>query len=494
MEEIDSVKKPQVAQTNLESILGIETFEILDSKSTSELPSAEKLPKRSSNDLSQEAIQILCSLEYLGKVKTRVYMGLTAGSKTSSLDGLCRVLDNLGKDMSLDRISIARVMKGGFKIVASTWDDDDEKKAFIAQESAPLLTEAVSEASKLIKDIKKLRRGEISLFDQFFYRNQNLKKQGTALLVPTFDPSSEEISYVVSYQNHRNFSKSEINTLCDVSNIINLYLSSFESKIYDDLTGVFNYRFFRSELKRQIDRVRESSAKTQATMGNAFSLLMIDANKFKPVNDFLGHQNGGEVIVSVARGIEKAIRSYDCVFRYGGDEFVVLLHRTTPEISRAVGERIYESVKKSTYEVVVKKIDEKITDIQEKIKSINDELLREKLMSRAMGKLPSIRDHLISKYANVTVAIGSSTYGVDIEDVGIIKNGKPNFTHKNPQVIARKLIDYADKAMYKSKKLGEQVVLYSDKDDRKLKFPTVEEIKTFVERYTKPKVNELSVA
>ncbi len=81
----------------------------------------------------------------------------------------------------------------------------------------------------------------------------------------------------------------------------------------DDLTGLDNQRSFRRELAARV------------TTGRPFSLMMIDLDRFKLVNDTFGHEAGNDFLRRAARAIEGASRDTDAVFRYGGDEFAVLL-------------------------------------------------------------------------------------------------------------------------------------------------------------------------
>ena len=84
----------------------------------------------------------------------------------------------------------------------------------------------------------------------------------------------------------------------------------------DDLTGLRNHRSFRLELAKAV------------ALGEPFSLVMIDLDRFKLVNDSFGHEAGNAFLRGFATAIVKASRDTDLAFRYGGDEFVVLLPRT----------------------------------------------------------------------------------------------------------------------------------------------------------------------
>jgi diguanylate cyclase (GGDEF)-like protein len=96
----------------------------------------------------------------------------------------------------------------------------------------------------------------------------------------------------------------------------------------DDLTGLGNHRSFRQALNVAV------------AAGEPFSLMMVDLDRFKAVNDSFGHQVGNEVLQWAAHSIVGACRDSDAAFRYGGDEFTVLLPRTDSSVVGPVAERI----------------------------------------------------------------------------------------------------------------------------------------------------------
>jgi len=102
-----------------------------------------------------------------------------------------------------------------------------------------------------------------------------------------------------------------------------LYRNALEhSLITDTLTGVGNREGFNRQLNMEIARA--------SRYGSRFNLVMIDLNNFKRVNDTLGHQTGDEVLRAVARAMRSQVREGDSIYRWGGDEFVLIL----PEVSR----------------------------------------------------------------------------------------------------------------------------------------------------------------
>jgi diguanylate cyclase (GGDEF)-like protein/excisionase family DNA binding protein len=101
----------------------------------------------------------------------------------------------------------------------------------------------------------------------------------------------------------------------------------------DVLTGLLNHGTFGQQLE------------TFIASGDAFSLVMLDLDRFKPVNDDMGHQAGDLLLRQVGEAIVAASRDSDLVFRYGGDEFAILLPRTDGDQVGPITERVRSAVK-----------------------------------------------------------------------------------------------------------------------------------------------------
>lgn len=109
----------------------------------------------------------------------------------------------------------------------------------------------------------------------------------------------------------------------------------------DALTGVFNRRMFEEEMSRLQSRCKRT--------GDKFSLMLIDVDNFKLINDNYGHLKGDEILRRLANIVLTAIRPEDYFARYGGDEFCVLLPSTNISEAHTVANRLRETYASTTF-------------------------------------------------------------------------------------------------------------------------------------------------
>lgn len=107
--------------------------------------------------------------------------------------------------------------------------------------------------------------------------------------------------------------------------------------IRDGLTHLYNRRFFMGRLDTELERARRE--------GSAISVLLMDLDHFKSINDRFGHATGDEVLERFASVLIHATRPYDLVARHGGEEFVALLPGASLEEARVVAERVRETTR-----------------------------------------------------------------------------------------------------------------------------------------------------
>lgn len=112
----------------------------------------------------------------------------------------------------------------------------------------------------------------------------------------------------------------------------------YESAVRDPLTQIYNRRYVDERLKGEFAFALRH--------GTPLSVLMVDIDKFKQVNDTWGHPTGDEVLRVVAATIQRTIRTEDLVARYGGEEFIVIARSTDASNAVVLGERIRRVVQK----------------------------------------------------------------------------------------------------------------------------------------------------
>lgn len=111
----------------------------------------------------------------------------------------------------------------------------------------------------------------------------------------------------------------------------------------DQLTGLNNHRYLQDRLQQEAARSGRSSS--------PFSVLMVDLDAFKAINDSHGHADGDRVLRGVAACLKLAVRDTDVVARYGGDEFVVLMPDTREDQAQAVAKRVVAGVRDAAHEL-----------------------------------------------------------------------------------------------------------------------------------------------
>jgi diguanylate cyclase (GGDEF)-like protein/PAS domain S-box-containing protein len=117
-----------------------------------------------------------------------------------------------------------------------------------------------------------------------------------------------------------------------------------ELSIIDDLTQLYNSRYFYHQLKMEIDRL--------ARYEHPLTLLLLDLDNFKAFNDAYGHIEGDQVLLRLGQVIKRCLRKTDSAYRYGGEEFTIILPMTTSKEGAVTAERIRAEFKKENFSPV----------------------------------------------------------------------------------------------------------------------------------------------
>ncbi|MFC2007875.1 diguanylate cyclase [Chloroflexota bacterium] len=104
----------------------------------------------------------------------------------------------------------------------------------------------------------------------------------------------------------------------------------------DELTGLFNHRYFHQRLSEEIAR--------SSRFGDVFSLVFLDLDLFKTYNDVSGHPSGDKILKIIGQHIQESVKETDVCFRYGGDEFAIILPGVQADDGRRLAERIRKGV------------------------------------------------------------------------------------------------------------------------------------------------------
>lgn len=150
-------------------------------------------------------------------------------------------------------------------------------------------------------------------------------------------------------KNNEKLNDEKMESLTTISNILAMSLKNAqeyhklkEMAVKDGLTGILNRKGFQNFIQKEFHRAKRYH--------RHLSLIMIDVDNFKKINDSLGHQAGDLVLRELAGCLKRSTRQADIVFRYGGDEFVILLPDTDMEQARMLLKRVLSDVEKHAFE------------------------------------------------------------------------------------------------------------------------------------------------
>lgn len=181
---------------------------------------------------------------------------------------------------------------------------------------------------------------EVSLAAEYF----GLKIEGTPSIPEILQKANIELGLLnMSYEQiNRELvnAKIELERLNGELQEKNSYLEEIAN--LDGLTEVYNHRYFQETLDRELNRAVRS--------GRPLSLILIDLDKFKNINDFYGHQAGDFVLKEACSLWGELLRDYDLLARYGGEEFVVVLPETGVEEALAVTEKLRQATQDHSFD------------------------------------------------------------------------------------------------------------------------------------------------
>lgn len=208
-------------------------------------------------------------------------------------------------------------------------------------EDSPIMQEALTQAKYILEpDFKN---------SKYFKGKHNPLFQNEFIACIPLMIENEIIGVMNLNDNKKGFiSVSELDLILNVAEFISLSLSNallFEKveklSVTDSLTGLFNRQLMQKVLANEFARSKR--------YGSPLSLVMVDVDHFKKVNDTYGHQKGDEVLKTLADVLKGFCRSHDVPVRYGGEEFLLILPQTPLQGALHIAERIRQTVAKTPF-------------------------------------------------------------------------------------------------------------------------------------------------
>lgn len=201
-----------------------------------------------------------------------------------------------------------------------------------------------------------------SLFEGFFHFPNEKTRPGSYIGVAM--KSESRVIGVMGFSSSASkaFRVEDFDLLRTVSHLISaglekaeLFKKTYELARIDELTGLYNYRVLMEKLDEEVRR--------QIRTGREFSFIMIDIDDFKRINDRYGHLEGSRLIAQMGPLLKSACRtdSTDTCYRYGGEEFAVLLAETDIDEAMGVAERVRKAVEEYPFSVRVAHPSENVT-------------------------------------------------------------------------------------------------------------------------------------
>lgn len=259
--------------------------------------------------------------------------------KSAFIDLILKLAERLEKTLS----SFSRV-KSLIKDVALSLETTVEILDDSVDKSINMIQANISQDKTLIVDIESTVN-EIGSSQSFETLKRNLYEKLNSINFKIKEALKDKEDFVV-YVNEKKddikLIKTSFKSKNDEFESIKQELEQYKKLVIRDfLTGLYNRQYFDEMLQGEIEVFNR--------YGQKFVLLFIDVDDFKEINDNLGHVAGDFVLQYLANILKKNIRKIDYAFRYGGDEFVILMPNTAFEKGKVVAERIVNSIKSTVF-------------------------------------------------------------------------------------------------------------------------------------------------
>ncbi len=281
-------------------------------------------------------------------------------AQKSQLEGLQNMVQSIGQELrqehSLEVIqkTITELFQGAQSVITLLEVKTDEREVKPEGERVFMPTSVLSPYKDFVKDMA-VRPGEgflgqvlqhrsrIWVNDFQEYSHQNLlANELSAIAAPLMAEDDLLGCLYVGAPNPQAFNEADVNLIQTIASQAALALKNArlmdqtrQQALTDGLTGLYTHRFFKEQLKLQVDDARRS--------GKPACLILLDTDKFKQYNDTLGHPAGDALLKEIADILRESVRPNDVVCRQGGDEFAIIMRESPKEWGVDVAQRIRET-------------------------------------------------------------------------------------------------------------------------------------------------------
>ncbi len=202
---------------------------------------------------------------------------------------------------------------------------------------------------------------DVSLEERFLFYNGAMKGIGSFLSIPIETVENDIIGvFNVHKPTPNGFGENDLlifsATAMHIGSALgksNIFEATQKLAVIDELTQLYSRRYFLDTLEREISNAKR--------YGGVLSLIMVDVDNFKEVNDLYGHQAGDEVLANLASIVKKHTRSGDIASRYGGDELMVLMTGVTRGEAFSLAEKLRSVVEGNIVATAVNEPDRELT-------------------------------------------------------------------------------------------------------------------------------------
>jgi diguanylate cyclase (GGDEF) domain len=285
------------------------------------------------------------------RYKTLLEIGQSLIAITDLDQLLKKIIEVVAKEIQAERalIILRHPITGEMRIANSTANLDSSTLEDALLFSKTIVSDVVNKGKSIFsRDV--IKDGNLAKTDSVM----NLKIR-SVMCVPLIAKQNGDMIGTV-YVDNRSvgniFSKEDLTLLESFANLAGMAIENahlYELAIIDELTKCYVRRYFEQRVREEFSRAERQ--------GGSMSVLMIDVDQFKEVNDRFGHAAGDMVLKEIAVSIKRNLRTYDLLARLGGDEFAIIL----PEVGFQDAYRVAEKIRQGAAQLLFPGIEKRIT-------------------------------------------------------------------------------------------------------------------------------------